>query len=164
MLKSATIKSALTAGQVYSPATIPYSSTNAFTIRAEGITSSTAVICWDESYEPAYTISVYSDAGCTSLVDSYEVSAGNACWGEALPRFCISGLASGTTYYVKVDNETDGTFSNILPVTTAAFTIVQVSSTPAAVGDVILAEDFSEFRWDCDMIGVGAGWFPTSAA
>ena len=164
MLKTATIKSALAAGQVYSPATIPYSSTNAFTIRAEGITSSTAVICWDESTEPAYTINVYSDAGCSLLVDSYEIGAESTCWGGVSPRFCISGLASGTTYYVKVDNETNGTFSNILPVTTAAFTIVQVSSTPAAVGDVILAEDFSEFRWDCDMIGVGAGWFPTSAA
>ena len=30
------------------------------------------------------------------------------------------------------------------------------------MGDVILAEDFSELRWDCDLLGNGAGYFPTS--
>ena len=164
MEKNATIKSALAAGQVYSPAALAYTPSYGFTITAEGITSSTAVICWDGSPEVPYTISVYSDEDCTGLVDSYAVDAGNACWGGKSPRFCISGLAAGTTYYVKVSNTEQEVDSNILPVTTEEFEIVQVSSTPGEEGDVILAEDFGELRWDCDMIGGGVGWFPTSTA
>ena len=164
MSKNATIKSALEPGQVYSPAALAYTASYDISITAEGITSSTAVICWDNSPEAAYTISVYSDSAGANLVDSYAVDAGNACWSGKSPRFCISGLASGTTYYVKVTNTEHNVDSNLLPVTTKEFTIVQVSSTPAEEGDVILAEDFSELRWDCDMIGVGAGWFPTQTA
>lgn len=157
----ATVKSALVAGQMYSPATLPYAPTANLTITAEGITSSTAVICWTGSAENAYTVSVYADAGCATLVDSYAIDAGNACWGEASPRFCISGLEAATTYYVKVTGG-DALVSNVLPVTTEAFEIVQVSATPAQEGDVILAEDFSELRWDSDIIGRGVGYFPTS--
>lgn len=160
---------ALAAGQMYSSPQITYTPSYGLRISAEGITSSTAVICWDDSANAnadAYTIEVYSDAACATLVDSYAVNAGNACWGTGTPRFCISGLTGGTTYYVKVidTDASPSVESNVLPVTTSAFTIVEVSSTPAAVGEVILAEDFSEFRWDCDMIGNGAGWFPTTTA
>ena len=165
MSKNATVKSALAAGQVYSPSALAYTPSYDIEATAEGITSSTAVICWDncgDAHCPAYTVGVYSDAGCTALIDSYAVPAGDDCWGGESPRFCISGLSASTTYYVKVTNETKGAESNILPVTTAEFNIVEVSNTPAEVGDVILAEDFSELRWDCDMIGEGAGFFPTS--
>lgn len=163
MSKNATVKSALAPGQAYSPATLAYvAKAHGPSIAADGITSSTAVINWEDPDHDAYTIGVYSDDGCTTLVNSYSVSAGNACWGSVAPRFCISGLDAGTTYYVRVTNDTKDLDSNILPVTTSAFTIVEVSSTPAAVGDVILAEDFSELRWDSDLIGNGAGFFPTS--
>ncbi len=158
---------ALAAGQMYSSPQITYTPSYGLRISAEGITSSTAVICWDDSANAnadAYTIEVYSDDACATLLDSYAVDAGNTCWGGNAPRFCVSGLAGGTTYYVKVVDTDAGVESNVLPVTTSAFTIVEVSSTPAAVGEVILAEDFSEFRWDCDMIGNGAGWFPTTTA
>jgi len=163
MNKTATIKSALSAGQMYSASTT-YSGGFNPVITAEGVTSSTAVICWGNSPEAAYTIGVYSDAGCSSLVDSYEVPAGDACWGGKSPRFCISGLEPGTTYYVKVTNVAHSADSNILPVTTEDFSIVEVSDDPAEVDEVILAEDFGELRWDCDIIGGGAGWFPTAAA
>ena len=164
MTKTATIKSALAPGQMYSPATLPYTPSYDIAISAEGITSSTAVICWDNSPEAAYAVKVYSDAACTALVDNYEISAGNACWSDKSPRLCISGLAANTTYYVKVTNVAQNVDSNVLPVKTEAFEIVQVSSSPADVGDVILAEDFSELRWDSDVIGVGVGWFPTETA
>ena len=162
MAKQATIKSALVAGQMYSPATLPYTATYGPKITAEGITSSTAVICWSNSSSLEYTIGVYSDSACNTLVDSYTVPAGSTCWGSETPRFCISGLTPGTTYYVKVTDEDHSADSNILPVTTAAFDIVEVSSTPASVGDVILAEDFGELRWDSDVIGKGVGYFPST--
>ena len=168
MSRNATVKSALAAGQVYSPSALAYTPSYAIEATAEGITSSTAVICWDNCGDaghcPAYTVSVYSDAGCNDLVASYAVPAGDACWGNEAPRFCISGLAANTTYYVKVVNVTKDVESNVLPVTTSPFEIVEVTNTPAEEGDVILAEDFSELRWDCDMIGNGAGWFPTEEA
>ena len=162
MAKQATIKSALVAGQMYSPATLPYTATYGPKITAEGITSSTAVICWSNSASLEYTIGVYSDSACNTLVDSYTVPAGSTCWGSETPRFCISGLTPGTTYYVKVTDEDHSADSNILPVTTAAFDIVEVSSTPASVGDVIIAEDFGELRWDSELINRGVGYFPTS--
>ena len=164
MSKTATLKSALAPGQMYLAPELPYSasSASALAITAEGITSSTAVICVTGDPADAYTFNVYSDATCSTLVDSYAVDAGNACWGSASPRFCISGLDAGTPYYVKVTDVTSGAESDALTVTTADFIIVEPSPTPAALDEVILAEDFGELRWDCDMIGNGAGYFPTS--
>ncbi len=165
MSKEITIKSALEAGKVYSPAAIEFVPVKGgFPIKAEGITSSTAVICWEGTPENAYTVAVYSDKGCNTLVDSYAIDAGDACWGGKAPRFCVSGLAAGTTYYVRVSDDTSVSDSMVLPVRTADFQVVEISETPVAEGDVLLAEDFSELRWDCDLIGSGAGWFPTEAA
>ncbi|MBO4340132.1 MAG: hypothetical protein J5835_01715, partial [Bacteroidales bacterium] len=159
MTKAASIGSALVAGKMYSIPEFAYAPA-ALSIHAEGITSSTAVICWDGDPADAYTIAVYSNNDCTTLEYSFDVPAGDACWGGNSPRFCISGLTSGTPYYVKVTNTTQSIESNVLPVTTAAFEIVPVTDTPKAVNDVILAEDFGELRWDCDIIGNGAGFFP----
>ncbi len=158
----ANIKAPLAAGVVYSPSALSYNVSSDLSITAEGITSSTAVICVAGSPSDAYTFNVYSDQGCTSLVDSYAVPAGSACWSDKSPRFCISGLESGTTYYVRVSDDSSFKQSNVLPVTTTQFIIVEAGSNTASVGDVILAEDFSELRWDCDLIGGGAGYFPTS--
>ena len=165
MSKNATIASALAAGEMYLPPVLEYEASGAASVpvTAEGITSSTAVICVDGPHNHAFTFNVYSDSGCSSLVDSYAVEvADSTCWGGAAPRFCISGLDPSTTYYVKVSDVTSSVDSDVLPVTTQAFTIVEVSSTPAAVDDVILAEDFGELRWDSDLIGLGVGYFPTS--
>ncbi len=164
MSKEATVKSALVAGQMYSPASLTYTPSYDIAITASGITSSTAVISWDNAPSVSYTIGVYSDAACGALVNSYNVPANDPCWAGESPRFCISGLKAGTTYYVKVTNTDQAAESNVLPVTTSEFQVVEVSSTPAAKGDVILAEDFSELCWDCDMIGSGAGWYPTETA
>ncbi|MBO4670936.1 MAG: hypothetical protein J5640_03740 [Bacteroidales bacterium] len=161
MTKNATVSSALTAGKMFAAPTLAYvASFEDITITAEGITSSTAIICWDNAPTVEYSIGVYSDDACTALVDSYTVPAGDSCWGGASPRFCISGLTAGTKYYVKVSNP--GKDSNVLEVTTAAFSVVEVSSTPAAVDEIILAEDFSELRWDSEVITRGVGFFPTS--
>nr|MCR5560717.1 hypothetical protein [Bacteroidales bacterium] len=49
----------------------------------------------------------------------------------------------------------------LIPATTDAFSIVMVSDSPAAVGDVILAEDFSQFCWGADEISQSAGYWVT---
>ena len=154
------LKEDLKAGTMYSHDELTYEATS-LKITAEGITSSTAVICWNDPACP-YTVGVYPDESCNSPVEQYVISKGNECWEGEDPRFCLSGLAPGSTYFVKVQNDSLDIVSNILPVTTAAFDIVQVSETPAAVGDVILAEDFGELRWDSELIGRGVGFFPTS--
>lgn len=161
MHSSVTIGSALAPGQMYQNET-PVEYVPNFDIDAEGITSSTAVIYWAGAFESAYTIRVFADKDCATLVDTYAIPAGDPCWSEKSPRFCIGGLKANTTYYVRVTDESKPEDSNVLPVTTLPFTVVEVSNTPASVGDVILAEDFSELRWDCDMIGNGAGYFPVS--
>ena len=164
MAKTASVSSALGAGEMFSAPALSYTPSFGITVGVEGITSSTAIITWDNSPEVAYTINVYSDSGCSSLVAGYAVPAGDGCWSGESPRFCISGLQPSTTYYVKVVNTEKSVESDAVAVTTADFENVQVSSTPAAKGDVILAEDFGELCWDCDMIGRGAGWFPTEEA
>ena len=162
--KKATLKNTLVAGRVYSPAPFVYGDAGDFAIDADSITSSTAVIFWRGSSESAYTIGVYYDAGCTAVIDSYSVEAGNTCWGDKSPRFCISGLAPGLDYFVRVKDDTNNQISDILQVTTKPFDIIQVPQTEVGVGDVILSEDFGELRWDCDVVGEGVGWFPTEAA
>lgn len=160
MTRTAKPGKAYEAGKMYSTE-IAYVA-DALSITAEGITSSTAIICWSTNKAHAYTIKVYSDSACQNLLDSYAVPENASCWGEGTPRFCVSGLTGGVTYYVTVTDENKNVTSAALPVTTAAFTIVEPSDTPADVNQVILAEDFGELRWDSDLINEGVGYFPTS--
>jgi len=160
MTRTAKPGKAYEAGKMYSTE-LAYVA-DALSISAEGITSSTAIICWSTNKAHAYTIKVYSDSACQTLVDSYAVPENASCWGEGTPRFCVSGLTGGVTYYVTVTDENKNVTSAALPVTTAAFTVVEPTTTDATVGQVILAEDFSELRWDSELITGGVGYFPTS--
>jgi hypothetical protein len=64
----------------------------------------------------------------------------------------FSGLDQGKKYYFKVtDNNTELT-SDAVEGETEAFNVVQISSSKANVGDVILAEDFSELIWGGDYV------------
>lgn len=127
-------------------------------------TSSTLSFAWtkggSESADAAssYKVSLYADASCTSPVQSYNL-APRAC-GDGSPRFVFSGLEQGRTYYFRVEDTGSGLSSDIISATTEAFTVRQIPVTVTDKG-VVLAEDFSELRWDSDPMGRSAGYKPS---
>ena len=164
MVKDFNVKKAFEPGKMYNIGEYAYQGEEFIDVCADFITTSTVDIAWNTPNTKSYLIGVYSDSACSSLVREYDIpdndGTPNDCWYGNSPKFCISGLEAGTTYYIKVKNVTDEKESDPLEVTTLPFTIVEVSDTPAEVGDVILAEDFGEFQWHADMIGEAAGWNP----
>ena len=130
--------------------------------------SSTLSFTWtegvsaDDDVSRPYTVYLYEDEACTDLEASFSIPAGDGCWNDSQPKFVFSGLAPATKYWFKVE-ETGATDkdSALIPATTDAFSIVMVSDSPAAVGDVILAEDFSQFCWGPDEISQSAGYWVT---
>ena len=139
-----------------------------YPIRAELVStsSSTLVFTWteggsasDDTGKP-YTIALYSDPGCTDEVLHYSIEADASCWGGRQPCFIFTGLEPGTTYWFKArdDWEDEDFVSEVISGTTDAFTIVEPGDDPADVGDVILAEDFSELYWMADEVTRAAGY------
>ena len=129
-------------------------------------TSSTLSYTWtegvsetDDTAKP-YTIILYKDSEGTDEVVRYSIPAGSPCWGGKQPRFVFSGLKPSTSYWLKVidtDGE-EGKESDLIGATTSPFTIVEPSSVEATVGDVLLAEDFSEMLWGADETSKAAGY------
>ena len=111
-------------------------------------------------FESEYNVQLYTDAACENLLVSWVLSGKPGVDGSiqkrtpegSSPRFLFSGLDANTTYYAVVTNNNTGMSSAIVPMTTAEFTPVTISDTPAAAGDIILAEDFSELIWGGSLI------------
>ena len=127
--------------------------------------SSTLTFGWTEGMgvnddiNRPYTITLYTDENCGNALLSYSIPAGDGCWRYTQPRFIFTGLDSNTTYWFKVtDTGNDGGDGPVISGTTDAFTIVEPSDTPAGVGDIILAEDFSEMCWYADEVSRAAGY------
>ena len=128
--------------------------------------SSTLSFTWTEGVSAEddiakpYTIYLYKDEECTDLEVSFSIPAGDGCWKGRQPKFIFSGLTPATTYWFKVDDTTSGAEkdSPVIAGTTEAFTIVEVSSDPAAEGDIILAEDFGQLCWGADEVSQSAGY------
>lgn len=91
-----------------------------------------------------YDIYLYSDAACQNQVQHYATPATGNKWNNKQPKFVFGGLNPNTTYYFKA--KTGDTWSEVIESRTNDFTIVRMSDTPAAEGDVILAEDFRDCR------------------
>lgn len=109
-----------------------------------------------------YKLEIFKDAACTDLALSFEVPAESSCWGGKALRFPFGSLQPATTYWFKVTNASNGDASDPVEGTTEAFTVVDPSTvTNAGVGDVILAEDFSEIGWGADMLANAAGFIPS---
>lgn len=109
-----------------------------------------------------YKLELFKDAACTDLALSFEVPAENSCWGGKALRFTFGSLQPATTYWFKVTNARNGDASDPVEGTTEDFTVVDPSTvTNAGVGDVILAEDFSEIGWGADMLANAAGFIPS---
>lgn len=109
-----------------------------------------------------YKASLYRDQSCTDLVVSFDIPADHSCWDGKGPRFTFAGLEPSTTYWFQVQDTVSGEKSTPISSTTKDFTIVDpLNVTDAGVGDVILAEDFSEIAWGSDMLCTAAGFIPS---
>lgn len=131
--------------------------------------SSTLTFTWtegisaDDDISKSYNVKLYKDAAATEVFLEYNFQAEESCWNGSQPRYCFSGLEAGTQYWLKVTDTSEGAVdvvSDLIPGTTDAFTIVEPSGDDAQVGDVILAEDFSELYWYADEISRAAGYSP----
>ena len=130
--------------------------------------SSTLVFGWScggtaaEDGDIPYHLALYKDAGCTDPVLSFDIPAGNSCWSGKPLRFTFGSLTPSTTYWFVVTNSQNGDSSVPVSGQTEAFTAVDPESVSnAGVGDVILAEDFSEIGWGADMLANAAGFIPS---
>ncbi len=115
-----------------------------------------------EDAEVPYKLELFKDAACSDLQVSFDIPADHSCWDGKDLRFTFGGLQPATKYWFKVTNMQNGDVSDPVEGTTEAFTVVDPSTvTNAAVGDVILAEDFSEIGWGADMLANAAGFIPS---
>lgn len=115
-----------------------------------------------EDAEVPYKLELFKDAACSDLQVSFDIPADHSCWDGKSLRFTFGGLQPATKYWFKVTNMQNGDVSDPVEGTTEAFTVVDPSTvTNAAVGDVILAEDFSEIGWGADMLANAAGFIPS---
>ena len=136
------------------------------TAQFAGASSSTLTFTWTEGVSEdadiakPYTIFLYKDEECTDLEASFSIPAGDGCWDGRQPRFVFSGLAPATQYWFTVLDTTSGDEkdSQVIPGTTLEFNNIQMSSTPASAGDIILAEDFGQMCWGADEITRAAGY------
>ena len=130
--------------------------------------SSTAVFGWTtggtaaEDADVPYKLELFKDAACTNLQVSFDIEAGNGCWSGKSLRFVFGGLQPETKYWFRVTNTETGEVSGVVEGQTTAFTVVDPTTVfDAGVGDVILAEDFSEISWGPDEFAGAAGFVPS---
>ena len=110
-----------------------------------------------------YKASLYRDQSCTDLVVSFDIPADHSCWDGKGPRFTFAGLEPSTTYWFQVQDTVSGEKSTPISSTTKDFTVVDPSTVSnAGVGDVLLAEDFSEISFGPDQMHTAAGFFPSN--
>ncbi|MBR6347208.1 MAG: hypothetical protein IKR69_07455 [Bacteroidales bacterium] len=137
-------------------------------------TSSTLAFTWNEGgaentdNQIGYTATLYSDAECTTPVQSYTFpsgSAGQTLWRSGkYPKFIFAGLEQNTPYFLKVIDGSNQE-SEVIAAKTLAFTVVTMPSSITEPG-VVLAEDFSLFVWDFEYgtgsVGLEAPSSPSS--
>ena len=115
-----------------------------------------------EDAEVPYKLELFKDAACSDLQVSFDIPADHSCWDGKDLRFTFGSLQPATKYWFKVTNMQNGDVSDPVEGTTENFTVVDPSTVKdAAVGDVILAEDFSEIGWGADMLANAAGFIPS---
>ena len=138
-------------------------------LEAECLTtsSSTAVFSWEEALEVselvshAFTATLYKDAACTVVDQSFSFPAGCGAWNKKTPKYVFGGLQPSTEYWFKVYDTTANLESEPIKCTTEAFTHVLMPASITEPG-VVLAEDFGEIRWEFDHITGAVGFRPES--
>ena len=146
----------------------PLAEKESFTAELTEATSSTLTFAWAPSGDAAidaatsYTFGLYKDEACTDLFVQFSTDGSSSVWNKRSPKFIFTGLEQNTTYWFKAlvdDYAADDEFikaSNVVSGTTSTFDIV-TSAQSANVGDILIAEDFSELLWFGDMVGQAAG-------
>ena len=108
-----------------------------------------------------YKVALYKDAACQNLQVSVDNIDASALYSTMVPpRFVFTGLEPETTYYAKVFNTTDGTSNaEAIQITTKANIVnpASVVGSNAAVGDVILFENFAGLVYAGEMSSRAAG-------
>ena len=108
--------------------------------------STTAFGDHSTDYAKAYRFGIYTDKECTSPVYSPISVAASKLFSSNFPGYVFSGLAKGTTYYIKIEQGMD--FS-VEQYSTSDSNVNKVQTETASIGDVILFNDFSELKWGC---------------
>lgn len=103
----------------------------------------------------SYTAVLYGDASCTDEVQSVTIPSGT--FGNGFrPAFIFAGLEQDKSYWFKVTDNTNGLESDVLDARTMSFAPVVLPAEIKKTG-IILSEDFSEFKWDTDILTGAAG-------
>lgn len=139
--------------------------TSAIDAKVLGTTESTAIVTWstcnwgssstDAGF--AFNIELFKDAACTDLDVSWKIAANSIDLSKYGPSFIFTGLTPETDYYFRATNTTDNVVSNPVKVTTAKSKFKDLPAT-AAVGDIILYQDFHELLWGGDLLNNAAGY------
>lgn len=115
----------------------------------------------EEEIDKTYLISLYADAACTDMLVSHLITPEDACWSNSTPRFVFGGLNPSTQYWFIARDVSGGSASSPVSATTEPFTPVDARYVSnAKVGQVILAEDFSEIGWGSSEFDNSAGFYP----
>lgn len=142
-----------------------------YPVKAELVakSSSTATFRWSENnFENIeadlannYTIGIYTDRDCQNAVVTWNTDKSTFTYKSTTtyqPCFVFTGLAANTPYWFRVHDTTNNLYSNIVSVTTDSFTVKEISESPVAQGEVVLAEDFSGLVWGSDEINYATGY------
>ncbi len=114
-----------------------------------------------------YTVYLYKDAACTEL--EFQADYGGAFFREGSEgaysyfpcRFIFGGLEPETTYYFRVKDKVTGKITDPVPYTTLAseYTGEPVTAAgKAAVGDVLVFENFGKVLYTGDFANYAAGY------
>lgn len=136
-------------------------------IVAECVTSSSSTLIfeWQSEFETselvshAFTATLYKDAACTVVDQSFDFPTACGVWNGKTPKYVFGGLQPSTDYWFKVFDTTANIESEPIKGTTDAFSHVLMPSSITAPG-VVLAEDFGDIRWEFDHITGAVGFRP----
>ena len=136
-------------------------------VKITDITAADAIVLWSVTdfkstsadFAMAWTLTLKKG---NDLVVRWNFPANAACWNKYSVNGCsfkLTALEPETEYNVLIQNVTEGTQPlEVTKFTTAKSQVVVMPEAPAAAGDVILYEDFSEFFITADLSRGAAGY------
>ena len=136
-------------------------------VKITDITAADAIVLWSVTdfkstsadFGMAWTLTLKKG---NDLVVRWNFPANASCWTKYSVNGCsfkLTALEPETEYNVLIQNVTEGTQPlEVTKFTTAKSQVVVMPEAPAAAGDVILYEDFSEFFITADLSRGAAGY------